>query len=115
MGLASELREINELPLNEETRIADREHRESEALRIENKLRSSKGEELLLTWEELEDEEESDTDDEQTDDDVADADVADADVADTEEEEQPDVLLTEAGNVLIDTMLLKQQQVANAK
>jgi carboxyl-terminal processing protease len=111
VGLARELREISELPLNEKARIAAREHREAEALSIENKLRSSKGEELLLTWEEHVGEEETDAEDEQAEDDVADADVADAE----EEDDQPDVLLTEAGNVLIDTMLLKQQRVAKTK
>lgn len=101
VGLAREVREISELPLNEKARIAERESREAQALSIENKLRSAKGEELLLTWDEHdEDEEESDEAGEQT---------------EEEEEEKPDVLLTEAGNVLIDTMLLKQQRVANTK
>lgn len=98
VSLAREVREITELPLNEKARIAEREHREAEALRIENKLRLSKGEELLLTWE-AHDDEESDASDENT---------------DEEDEEKPDVLLTEAGNVLIDTMLLKQQRIARS-
>jgi carboxyl-terminal processing protease len=118
VGLAREVREISELPLNEKTRIAEREHREAEALSIENKLRSSKGEELLLSWDEHEDEISDESDDESSDENDIDGDnepgAAD-ELADDEEDDQPDVLLTEAGNVLIDTMILKQQQVANTK
>ncbi len=103
VGLAREVREINELPLNEKARIAERENREAQALSIENKLRSSKGEELLLTWEEHDEEDEEDSS------------AAGGQTDEDDEEETPDVLLTEAGNVLIDTMLLKQQRIADTK
>jgi carboxyl-terminal processing protease len=44
-----------------------------------------------------------------SDSDTADSDIADAEEA--EEDKQPDVLLTEAGNVLIDALLLKEQRL----
>ena len=92
--LAREVREITELPLNEKARVAERKRREEAALNIENALRSSKGEELLLTWDAHDDEDEGEEED---------------------DDDKPDVLLTEAASVLIDTMLLKQQRYANTK
>ncbi len=105
--LAQEVRHIKELPLNKEQRIAEKEAREGKALSIENKLRAAKGEELLASWDEHENEndEESDADDSST----------NSEEDGDDEEEQPDVLLTEAGNVLIDTMLLKQRRYADSK
>jgi carboxyl-terminal processing protease len=110
--LAQEVRNITEIPLNQQRRVAEREMREGKALSIENKLRAAKGEELLASWDEHEDEADI------SDDDDADADTdsdADIDSEEIEEEETPDVLLTEAGNVLIDTMLLKQRRYADRK
>ena len=104
--LAQEVRAITQLPLNQELRVAEREAREGKALSIENKLRAAKGEELLASWDEHEDEETADDDAESE---------TDAEAAEEEIEEVPDVLLTEAGNVLIDTMLLKQQRYADRK
>ena len=98
IDLAQQTRKITELPLKEETRVALRESQEQKALSIENKRRKAMGEELLTSLEE----EEVDEEDE-------------ADAAATEEEEEDDakdVLLTEAGNVLVDILLLKQQSFA---
>jgi len=106
--LAQEVRAITELPLNQELRVAEREVRENKALSIENKLRAAKGEELLASWDEHETEAEESADDD-TDSDT------DADVVEDDVEEAPDVLLTEAGNVLIDTMMLKQRRYADSK
>lgn len=94
--LAEEARAIKTLPLNEKTRIAMREEQERKALAIENRRRAALGEEPLLTLEEdfLEDDEEADEDT--------------AGAAD----KRPDVLLTEAGNVLVDALLLRQQRFA---
>ena len=100
--LVQESREITELPLNEKARIALRETQEGKALAIENKRRKAKGEELLTSLEE--DEEEDPDGDESTGDEVVDT--------ETEEEEVPDVLLSEAGNVLVDALLMKQQRFA---
>jgi len=108
--LAQEVRAIMQLPLNQELRVAEREAREDKALAIENKLRAAKGEELLASWDEHEEEqvveEEGDAD--------GDTEL-DTEAAEAETDEVPDVLLTEAGNVLIDTMMLKQQRYADRK
>ncbi len=104
--LAQEVRTITELPLNQKLRVAEREAREGKALSIENKLRAAKGEELLASWDEHEDE--------VTDDDIDVESETDSD-AEEEAEEVPDVLLTEASNILIDTMMLKQQRYADRK
>ncbi|MEQ8803457.1 MAG: carboxy terminal-processing peptidase, partial [Haliea sp.] len=94
--LAEEARAIKTLPLNEETRIAMREEQERKALAIENRRRAALGEELLTDLEDdfLEEDEE-----------------LDEDAADSVDK-RPDVLLTEAGNVLVDALLLRQQRFA---
>ncbi len=97
IGLAQQTREIKELPLKEAERIALRESQESKALLIENKRRVARGEEPLASLE-------NDALDEE--------DEALDEAADTDDEEMPDVLLTEAGNVLVDALLLKQQAYA---
>tara|TARA_R110000772_G_scaffold165646_3_gene277123 strand:+ start:7627 stop:9762 length:2136 start_codon:yes stop_codon:yes gene_type:complete len=97
--LAEEARAVKALPLNEEARIAMREAQENKALAIENRRRAALGEELLTS---LEDEfDETDEDAIEPEDDSA-----------TEDPEHPDVLLTEAGNILVDALLLRHQQVA---
>ncbi len=121
IDLAQQTRAIKELPLNEEVRIALRDSQEEKALNIENKLRLATGEELLTSLDDDEEEvdedaEASDTDSEaeadaDTDSDT-DAAVASAEEDEDEEEEAKDVLLTEAGSVLVDALLLKQQRYA---
>ncbi len=97
--LAEEARAVKALPLNEKARIAMRETQENKALAIENRRRAALGEELLTSL-----------DDEfgETDEDV----IEPEDDGATEDPEHPDVLLTEAGNILVDALLLRQQQVA---
>jgi carboxyl-terminal processing protease len=103
--LAQQMREITELPLNEKQRLAERNGREEQALLIENKRRAAKGEELMTSWEEDEPEEGD-----------ALATTEDEDGDNSEEgEEEVDVLLSEAGHVLVDTLLLKQQRFADSK
>jgi len=97
--LAREASEITELPLKEAARIALRDQQEEKALTIENKRRKAKGEEPLAS---LEDEVDV----------TADEEVDDVAVADEPDDEHPDVLLTEAGNVLVDLLLLKEQAYA---
>jgi carboxyl-terminal processing protease len=94
--LAEQTREIKEVPLNEKARIALRESQEEKALAIENKRRKAKGEELLSALDQ------EDADDEE----------ATEQAVSEEEEELQDVLLTEAGNVLVDALLLKQRAYA---
>jgi carboxyl-terminal processing protease len=98
VSLAQETRKIKELPLNESARIALRDSQEEKALSIENKRRKAEGEEPLTA---LEDEDDLDEDLEEH------AGLDEDDLDTTAEEE--DVLLEEAGHVLIDAVLLKQQ------
>ena len=107
--MARQASEITQLPLNEKARIALRESQEEKALQIENKRRVAKGEEPLASLEAEDDDDAADDADGES------ADIEDADAVaseDSEEEEEPDVLLTEAGNVLVDVLLLKQRAYA---
>lgn len=96
-ALAREARELTELPLNEKARIAMREGREAKALEIENRRRKAKGEKLLSS---LNDEQEASDEEE------------DAPVAAHDESPEDDVLLREAGNILVDVLTLKQARYA---
>ncbi len=110
IALAAETRKIEELPLNEEARLALRESQEEKALLIENKRRVAQGEEPLTSLDETDEDEEASDEAELAD---ADTDTAsDEESAEAEEDDTPDVLLTEAGNVLVDALVLKQQRYA---
>ncbi|MEM1114677.1 MAG: carboxy terminal-processing peptidase [Pseudomonadota bacterium] len=105
IALAEEARELTTVSLNEAARIAAREDRETRALAIENKRRAAKGEPLLEDWEE-----------ESVDEalgDVMGGSASREDTADeSEEDDEPDVLLREAGAILVDAMDLKKQAFA---
>jgi carboxyl-terminal processing protease len=101
VALAQRTRDIKQLPLNESARIALRESQEEKALVIENRRRKAKGEEPLASL----DEDEPETDE------AADED-AETDAAADADEEDIDVLLTEAGNVLVDSLVLRQRAYA---
>ncbi|WP_239017366.1 carboxy terminal-processing peptidase [Seongchinamella sediminis] len=103
IALAAETRELDRLPLNEEQRIALRESQKQKALAIENKRRVARGEEPLASLDE-------DDEDEGAADELASADSSDD--SNAGEDEEPDVLLSEAGNVLVDALVLKQQRYA---
>lgn len=105
VALAQQTRDIKELPLKESARIALRDSQEAKALSIENKRRKAVGEELLTSLE---------REDEEADDGDINADI-DPDATAAEEEEADDVLLEEAGYVLIDALLLKRQGLALAQ
>ena len=104
--LARASSEITEVPLNEIARIALRESQEQKALLIENKRRKAKGEEPLASLDEEEEVEEELEASESEDADLVAEEEAEA------EAEEPDVLLSEAGNVLVDMLLLKQRAYA---
>ena len=122
IAMATQTRKLEQLPLNEEKRIALRESQESKALAIENKRRVAKGEAPLTSLDEEEEAvEQGETDEvaevaEQNDDTVADVSDSNEDTAsetaDSDEDETPDVLLTEAGNVLVDALVLKKTHYA---
>lgn len=77
-----------------------------EALAIENRRRSARGEEPLASLDE------ETADGEEVDPDAEAQETADA----SDLDERDDVLLTEAGNILIDTLLMREQAyAANAK
>lgn len=108
--MARQASEIKELPLNEAARIAFRESQEEKALMIENKRRKSKGEEPLASLDDKDDTDEPDSEsDAETD--AEDTDLV-AEAAEEDEADEPDVLLTEAGNVLVDALLLKERAYA---
>ncbi|WP_243391660.1 carboxy terminal-processing peptidase [Pseudohalioglobus lutimaris] len=104
IALAADARKVERLPLKEEMRLALRESQKEKALQIENKRRKAKGEELLTSLD-MDEEESEDADLE------VEAEEADDPAAQTDED-TPDVLLTEAGNVLVDALVLKQQRFA---
>jgi carboxyl-terminal processing protease len=105
ISLAAATRKIEELPLNEAARKALRESQENKALAIENKRRVAQGEEPLASLDEDETEEPTDAETDASSE-------ADIDEAGEEDEDNIDVLLTEAGNVLVDALVLKQQRYA---
>jgi carboxyl-terminal processing protease len=103
--LAQQTREIKELPLKEAARIALRDSQEAKALSIENKRRKARGEEPLTSLE-------RDTEDDETDE-FGEAAAIDVDSEDgSDDEDADDVLLDEAGHILVDSLLLKQQGFA---
>jgi carboxyl-terminal processing protease len=99
IALAAEARTLQSLPLKEQARIALRDSQEQKALAIENKRRVALGEEPLTSLDEEEPADEEVADEETT-------------AGSDEVQDEPDVLLTEAGNVLVDTLVLKQQRYA---
>lgn len=122
IALAAETRKMKEIPLQEEARIALRESQEAKALVIENKRRVAQGEKPLTSLDEEDDVASTSvaTDSaelQEAGSDAASSDalaIQDPDTAakDQDEDERPDVLLNEAGNVLVDALLLKQERFA---
>lgn len=107
IALAVDARKVERLPLKETARLALRESQKQKALDIENKRRKAKGEELLSSLDDEEADDEADAE--------ADAESEhghDIELASEEDEDEPDVLLTEASNVLVDALVLKQQRFA---
>jgi carboxyl-terminal processing protease len=84
LALIEQARQVTHISLNETVRQQQRDHEKQKSLDIENKRRSAKGEHLLSSIEE-------------------------ATANESEEEEQPDTLLKEAGHILIDALPIFQQ------
>jgi len=93
--LIQETRGITSLPLNESQRLALRNKREKQALAVENKRRTARGETLLSEL----DEEEASTD-------------ADHSLTSEDTEQEDDVLLTEAGRILLDALVIQGERYA---
>ena len=112
--LAQETREITALPLNENSRIALRDAQKQKALDIENKRRKAKGEEVLSSLEPDTEHSDDDSDPLAANADGNDIDQKDKAEIEIEEEEDftDDVLLMEAGHVLVDALLIKKRRYA---
>jgi carboxyl-terminal processing protease len=100
IALATAARNISELPLKEAERVALRESQEAKALDIENKRRLAKGEEPLKS---LEDQISSEEEEDES---------ALDPLSGEDDSEEDDILLTEAGNVLVDALLIKKRRFA---
>lgn len=117
VDLAREYSDVSEIPLNEVARIELRESREQQALDIENKRRAAKGEEQLASLDEDESDDASELIEEGAGDESAvvegsvDEEVL-ADASEDADSDEPDVLLTEAGNVLVDVLLINERAFA---
>ncbi|MEM8562497.1 MAG: carboxy terminal-processing peptidase [Pseudomonadota bacterium] len=107
VDLARAYSDVSEIPLNEVARLELRESREQQALDIENKRRTAKGEEPLASL----DEEESDESSDLLEDASAEGDAL-VTVDEDADSDEPDVLLTEAGNVLVDVLLINERAFA---
>ena len=103
VALANEQRDIDTVSLNESVRRARREERMQEALAIENRRRSARGEEPLASLDDTQD----DPDAEGTDDLAATEEGEDEDSGKDE-----DILLTEAANILVDTLRMRESAFA---
>lgn len=106
--LAEKARAITELSLKESQRIAMRDEQKDKSLAIENKRRKAKGLEPLADFEDEEELDEAGATD--------DADVAENtnDDGGSAEAEEPDVLLVETGNILVDAVTAKSELVASS-
>ncbi|MEM9396129.1 MAG: carboxy terminal-processing peptidase [Pseudomonadota bacterium] len=108
LAVAEQNRAIDSVSLNEQVRRSEREQREQKSLEIENRRRAAQGKEPVVSLEELTAEETSDAP--QT---VADGDgEAQASTISATDLAEDDVLLSEAGAILVDALLLQKQTYA---
>ncbi|MEM1188086.1 MAG: carboxy terminal-processing peptidase [Pseudomonadota bacterium] len=127
IAIAQENRETRSVSLNEATRRAERSEREAEALAIENRRREALGLDTLASLDELDEDEADGSASEPMEGEIAEsADassetvLANATAAVSDDEEiltsdelaEEDVLLSEAGQILIDALFLQQQAFA---
>ena len=99
IAFAEKLDTAKSVSLSESVRVAERQRQREEELQLENRRRVAKGEKPLASVDELEK-------DKQADEDEAAADTAQED---TRAKDEPDVLLTESGNILLDAIQLNQR------
>jgi carboxyl-terminal processing protease len=93
----------NTVSLSEEVRIVERQRQREAALQLENARRGAKGMTPLASVDELEDDEQ---DPESAD---TQGDAAAPEDSDETDEDMPDILLTESGNILLDAIQLGQR------
>ncbi len=120
LALAEETRNATSLPLNEKARVALREDREARSLAIENKRRKAKGLEPLDSFEDEEVVASADLPAETTEGQegagqsgVDGASIGTPAEESADEEEDVDVLLMEAGNILVDAVAARSEMVAS--
>ncbi|WP_439101918.1 carboxy terminal-processing peptidase [Congregibacter sp.] len=128
LAVAEQNRAITSVSLNETVRREEREARQQRSLEIENRRRVARGEEPLASLDELDEDDDATDDDahslgEGVDEDAAD-DVASSDDTEDDEEEaseeivsaeelaEEDVLLSEAGSILVDALVLQERAYA---
>lgn len=129
LAVADENRGVESVSLNEEVRRAERSEREARALEIENRRRVALGQDTLASLDDLDEEAEEEAITEDlaavralpgapgSGDDITDgaalASEQDIDyLLNSDDLASEDVLLSEAGNVLVDALLLEQQAFA---
>lgn len=110
-ALAETISSAEQVPLNENARIEQRESQESQYLAIENTRRKAKGLEELAS---LDDMFGSDEDDEETLDSSTDPDAAAPPSDDDSGDEEEDALITETARILVDAINLSGPVMARA-
>ena len=110
-ALAETISSAEQVPLNENARIAQRESQETQYLAIENTRRKAKGLEELAS---LDDMFGSDEDDEGTLDSSTDPDAASPHSDDDSGDEEEDALITETARILVDAINLSGPVMARA-
>ena len=98
IAFAEKLDAVTSVSLSEPVRLAERQQQREEELKLENRRRVAKGEQPLASVEELEKDKQAAEDE---------AAVTAQDT--TRADDEPDVLLTEAGNILLDAIQLNQR------
>ena len=110
-ALAETISSAEQVPLNENARIAQRESQESQYLAIENTRRKAKGLEVLAS---LDDMFGSDEDDDEAPNSSADPDAASPHSDDDSSDEEEDALITETARILVDAINLSGPVMARA-
>ena len=110
-ALAETISSAEQVPLNENARIAQRESQESQYLAIENTRRKAKGLEVLAS---LDDMFESDEGDDEAPNSSADPDAASPHSDDDSSDEEEDALITETARILVDAINLSGPVMARA-
>jgi carboxyl-terminal processing protease len=97
-ALREALNERTDITLNQKQRQKEREDNEQQQLAIENQRRKAKGQEPLASLDQAADDDEAENTEEES--------------KDGKEEKEPDALLTETGNILVDLMSLQSPSPA---
>ncbi|MGK0476645.1 MAG: carboxyl-terminal processing protease [Oleispira sp.] len=110
--LMTKLRQRTDITLNEKLRKQEREDNETERLAIENKRRKAKGMTLLSELKNDDDVSDKNKNNGINEDDSKDNNIKEGDDKNLADQEEPDALLFETGNILTDLMSLNEKTVA---